>query len=336
MQTIRKHARGRWYECRPAANGFWYIHWSEGRRSCRASTRKKTLAEAQAFFDEWLTMEATEAEFNAVPTVAELWTAKYGGDMPDRVEAAWRHLEPVFGHLRPAQVTDRLERQYGKDRGVAPSTLRLELSLLRSVWNHAVKKRTLSINDTPALGPLPEQSPPRDRWLSAEETARVLAAAPEMSRVWRFIWIASETAARRTAIQDLRWSQVDFEVGVIHFLPPGAKQSRKRKASVPISSRLRPVLERMHEARTDEWVIGGGGKINEALRAVGTRAKVDGVTPHVFRHTAATRMAREGVPLWIIANILGNTVEQVEKVYAKYQPEMARAAIDMISKGMAA
>lgn len=332
MSTIRKYCAGTWFECRPAANGLYYIYWSENRRSRRQSTRTKNLSAAQAFFDEWLTLytaESSDAGIGPSLTISDLWGDKYPDD-PERVRAAWKHLEPVFGGLRPAEVTQETEDGYVRSRGVAPSTIRLELSLLRSVWNHAVKTRRIASTDVPVLKPLPPQSPPRDRWLRDDELARLFEVGKHHRRVWAFMWLARETAARRTAIQDLEWDQVDWETGMIHYLKPGQRQTRKRKASVPISDVLRPVLEELYATRDeiDPFVIGRGGRINEALARVGKLAKVEGVTPHVFRHTKATRMARRGVPLFHIAGVLGNTIEQVEKVYAKQTPAELAAAVN--------
>jgi integrase len=50
-----------------------------------------------------------------------------------------------------------------------------------------------------------------------------------------------------------------------------------------------------------------------------------------MRHTAATIMARNGVSLWVIAQILGNTLEQVEKNYAKWQPGRHLDAVNLIT-----
>lgn len=332
MSTIRKYSAGRWFECRPAPNGVYYIHWSENRRSRRQSTRTTNLPAAQAFLDEWLKLYVAEAEDVTLEkhlTIADLWALKYPND-PERVRAAWKHLGPVFGALRPAEVTRALEAEYVESRPVAASTLRLELSLLRSAWNYGVKERLIPSTEVPRLDPLPAQSPPRSRWLKDAEMDRLFEVGRHHRRVWAFMWLARETAARRTAIQDLEWDQVDWETGMIHYLKEGQQQSRKRKASVPISDALRPVLKELHETRspTDPYVIGRGARINEALARVADLAGVAGVTPHVFRHTKATRMARRGVPLFHIAGVLGNTVEQVEKVYAKHSPEALAAAVN--------
>lgn len=339
-KTIRREQDGVWYELRPNPNGVFYIHWSENRRSKRQSTGAKEVGAANAFLEEWLRLARAQGAPDAL-TCRDLWEAKYGRPA-ERVRYAWANMEPVFGDLRPIEVTQERLDAYAADRvagrigkkAAAPSTIRLEMSLLRASWNHAVQRRRIATTDLPVLDALPDPSPPRDRWLRDEEVARLFSAARGRARL--FLHLALETAARRTAILELRWEQVDWETGVIHYLPAGAAQTSKRRASVPISAALRPVLLDAYETRTTPFVLGSAAPIRDALNRVAVEADVPGVTPHVLRHTAATRMARAGVPLWLIAKVLGNTVEQVEKVYAKHSPEMLVSAVEAISGRRAA
>jgi len=339
MPNLVRYARGATYECRPEEKtGIYYIHWSAGGRSKRKTTGTRDVREAQAFFDEWC--DLTETTGVAAPryTCDELFVMRYGAD-GGRAKYAWANLKPIFGHLEPKSVTQELEDRYVRDRGVAQSTIRFELAVLRAVWNFGVAKRLIKLEDTPVLKPLPPKSPPRERWLTDEEIDKVLAAAEQIGRerVRMFVWLALHTGARRTAICELRWPQVDFKVGVIHYLPPGAQQTRKRKASVPMSDALRGVLKEAYDRRThdDALVIGSGGKINNSIGLLGTAAGVAGLTPHVFRHTAGTVMARNGVALWVIAKILGNTVDEVEKTYAKWVPGLHAEAVNLM-RGKAA
>jgi integrase len=343
-KTIRREQAGVWYELRPNASGVYYIHWSENRRSKRQSTGTKEVGAASAFLDEWLRLATAKGAPEAL-TCRDLWEAKYGGPREqERVRYAWANMEPVFGDLRPAEATQERLDDYAASRAAgrigkkaaSPSTIRLEMSLLRASWNHAVTRRKIATTDLPVLDPLPDPSPPRDRWLKDAEVKRLFEAAKGRDRIEMFLWLALETGARRTAILELRWEQVDWETGVIHYLPAGQAQSKKRRASVPISAALRPVLLRAYEERTTPYVLGRPTPIRDALNAVAAAAGVKGVTPHVLRHTAATRMARAGVPLWLIAKVLGNTVEQVENVYAKHSPEMLVSAVEAISGRRAA
>lgn len=350
-----------------ADSGIFYAKWTDGRRSKRQSLGTRDALEAQARFAQWLLMGGPTqrpAEPAKVYTVADLWDF-YETQHVNRKQAAsathgysWRNLGPFFGPMLLEEVSDAVpEYVRRREQGLIgrkpakSATIRRELVLLRACFNwcaDATERRALiGLADVPGFA-LPAESQPRDRWLKEAEVQQLLAAAREgdrLSRVERFVWLALETGGRRQALLDLTWDRVDFETGVIHLALPDRKQTKKRRASVPISTALRPVLERAYDERTTDLVLDHRGNIWAAVqslvrraglapavaRATGASATATGISPHVFRHTAATMMARRGVPLWIVAKILGDTIATVEKTYAKHSPDDLRGAVDMIS-----
>lgn len=342
------------YELKKHENGIFYIHWTEGRRSKRATTRKATLAEAQRVLGTFLLMDQS-ADTGRTPdakiTCGEAWTlyveehANKKTMNASRNVSAGRPLMEAFGDLPMASVKQAHVDRYVRDRAAgrlgraaAPGTIWLELNKLVTAFNYAIKKKHAPAADRPDIE-LPEPPEPRDRWLREDEVRRVLAVAAEMrqgprlSRLERFLWLALETAARKRVIETLTWAQVDFETGVIHYRKAGDRQTKKKRPSVPISKALMPILRRAYAERTGDLVLDESHKLNALMTRVGAKAKVPGLTPHVLRHTAATWMARRGVPLWKIAGILGNTMLMVEKVYAKHSPEGLADAVDQISGG---
>jgi integrase len=52
------------------------------------------------------------------------------------------------------------------------------------------------------------------------------------------------------------------------------------------------------------------------------------VTPHVLRHTWASLAAMNGVSLWDIAQVLGDTIATVEANYLHLTPGHLRGAIN--------
>lgn len=358
-------------------NGRFYAIWSENRRSKRKSMGTSDRAAAEARFAQWLLFGGHKGqvaeETKTGLTVAEFWKVyaeKHIQDpkkvaAPETIEFCWQNLKPHFGQLLLTQVSDAVEgyeakRLAGKiGRPSKPSTVRKELGALRACFGwHADpkrgKNRLLDAKDIPLIS-LPEEGEPRDRWLRMDEIQRLLKAAAalrrgdRLSRGERFLWLALETAARKQAILDLTWDRVDFETNTIRLDVPGRRKTKKRRATVPISASLRPVLERAYAEREGDLVLDNKGAVWSTIQLIAIEAgfggerpkvlrsekpKATGISPHVLRHTAATHMARRGVPLFAIANILGNTVAMVERVYAKWCPDDPAGTVDRISNGV--
>lgn len=353
-----------------AANGTYYVHWTDKRIGRRVSTRSKSMDGAKSFLAHWLLIEsAPPADKSAVLSLADVWSvyrekhverkaaSTYGADL------AWAQMEPFFGHRMANEFNQTTidayvdQRTSGKlGRKVKPQTVTKELSYLRAAVKFCATDRIRLVD--PAIAgrklELPEQGEARDRWLTMTEMNALLTAAGRMrkgdrlSRGERFLWLALETAGRKQALLDLEWSRVDFDTRVIVLDVPGRKKTKKRRATVPISTALMPVLRRAYDERIGDLVLDNKGAIwptiqhiainaglasKDLLPASGQKPKATGISPHVLRHTAATHMARKGVPLWLIAKILGNTIAVTEKTYAKHCPEDLRGPMDLISNG---
>lgn len=352
------------------ANGYWYVYWSVGRRSKRESLGTQKEDEALARFAEWLRQGLGDRD-GGVPakadyTVADLWGVYDKKRVEEMMEAGaatarygWKNLQPHFGPVLFSAVDEgSVERYVGVRRaaGAAPATIRREVATLFAALRFCGSKKGGRLIDATGLDDidLPPDSEPRDRWLTMPEVQRLLDAAGEqrrgdrLSRVERFLWLALFTAGRKQALLELTWDRVDFETNTIHLAVPGRQITKKRRASVTIASQLRPVLERAFAERTsahvldheadDMWAsiqyVAIRAGFSEQKVGRGKSPKSTGISPHVLRHTAATHMARRGVPLWKIAQILGNTLAMVERVYAKWVPEDAEGTVDLISGGV--
>lgn len=337
-------------------NSVWYIHWSDGRRSKRESTGTKEVAAAKAYLGQWLLMDREAPIAASDFTVAELWESYHRDHIGknvasvDTADYAWANIKQHFGGLTSTKITQKEVESYEAKRAAGTigrpaqsSTVRRELGTLRACLNWCAdpKRHILAPADVP-LFDLPEDGEARDRWLTKAEVQKLLAAATGRTRL--FLWLALATAARATAILQLTWDRIDFETGMIHYDVPGRKKTKKRRVSVPMSSALRPVLRRAWQDAPRDWrsqmqeprVVGINSR-NYAYKAVAAAAKkagVAGVGPHVLRHTAATHMAREGISLFHIGKVLGDTVATVEKHYAKHTPAGMLEAVNATPGGM--
>lgn len=327
------------------ASGRYYVHWTEDRRSKRVSTGTTDLAEAKKFLGEWLLLGRKETRAAAL-TCADIWQA-YRDDhvarkvaTTERHDFIWGNLSQHFGNLTLAEIDQaaideyvdlREEGEIG--RPSTPATCWLEFAKLKGSWNYAVRKGLIPSTALPRDIEWPAAPSARDRWLTSAEMQALFNALEEedgrLSELARWLWVAVETGARRSAILDLRWDAIDPDLRFIDFRK-GARPSRtKKRVAVPVTDALRPVLERARKERRGDTVC---GKLTIAtlrcrLAKLAALAGVEGVTPHVIRHSVATHMARQGVSLWDISGVLGNSVRVVEQTYAKHSLEGSKAAL---------
>lgn len=243
------------------------------------------------------------------------------------------------GDIGPAECDEYADmRREGKlGRPAGDGTVRRELGVLMTICRYALKHRQIATADLPSIE-RPAPPLPRDRWLTEEEichlmqTARKLRSGSRVSRVERFLWLALLTAARYDSIRTLRWDQIAWtSPPVIHFNPAGRRQTRKRRASVPMSKELLLIMKAAWDERlNDHWVLDNSKDVRGDLKRVFEAAGLQKVTPHALRHTAATHMAKRGVPLWQIAGVLGNSVKMVEQVYAHHCPTHLQEAVGAV------
>ena len=302
--------------------GVWCAVWREDGRTRRISLRTTDRPTAERTLRDLDTPDIGE-------TVGPIMEA-YLSDLdqratsPQRAHDAWKALKPVFGHLRPDQVTRPLCRAYVKQRqrqGRGNGTIGKELGVLRAGMRWADPK-------TPAVVELPAAPPPKDRYLTKSERDALVAGA-EAFHVRLFIELAIGTAGRATAILQLTWDRVDFQRNRIQLST--GEGGRKGRATVPMNKRLRPIMEQAYEVAVTDHVVEWAGKpvgsIKNGIAAAARRAGLEDVSPHVLRHTAAVWMVEAGVPIIEVSQYLGHTDSRVtERVYGRFSPDYLAAA----------
>lgn len=337
----------------------WYIV-VQGRRrgrSTRTSDRRQAERVMAAFIaaggaDE---MEASGVDLTVADALHHYWTEHASGlPSAEGVEIAADYLRAHMGHRTIASLHDSdfidyaakrraglLQRRSDRPAKVGgDSAIRRELGVLAAAIHHETRKKDsgtnrkrLSLDDVPHI-PKPRRPPPRERWLTAEEERHLIESTPmldaegRLTRIYRFLLLALDTAARKEAIEGLTWFQVDLQTRTIQLNPPGRQQTKKRRANVRMSDRLYVVLQRAAAERISGFVLDHDGSIRKTLETATRRAGFDDVTAHVFRHTWATRAARAGVSMREIADVLGDDMETVERNYMHHHPDFQKDAVN--------
>jgi integrase len=310
--------------------GVWCVYWREGEKSVRRSLGTSDEQEALRRFAKF---EEIRIEQNRdTLTVAECWQA-YQAHLADRPAALTmgyegRSLLPILGDTEAVLLTAGDVEDYIRERrdaGRKDGTILTELNRLAACLNFCAKRGL--ITKAPFI-PKVASPPPKDRYLTRPEAARLVASC-RFAHGKLFLILALTTAARAGALLELTWDRVDLTRRLIYLTPAQPGRRIKGRAIVPINDSAYRALSAINY-RTGNVIIWAGEPVASIKKLVATAAKaarLDGVSPHVLRHTAAVWMAESGVRMSEISQYLGHSSTAVtERIYARYSPEYLRTA----------
>lgn len=304
--------------------------WHGYERTC-GRVRRVSLGTADRAIAERRLKDLEQAQRRKAETVSDIiaeYLAERGPHIASQetLRCALRRIEPIFGHLRPDQVSRTLTRAYADQRrqhGVGDGTIRRELVTLSAAlrWHD---------RNTPAIVEMPSAPPPKSRHLTRDEYRVLREASGKIPHLHLFVWLAYRTGGRRAAILELTWDRVDFARGQIRL--GTSERLTKGRATVPMLDDLADVLREARKAALTDHVIEYGARpvasIKRAFKAAVERAGLPaGTSPHVLRHSAAVHMAESGVPMAEIAQFLGHSSESITfRVYGRFSPTYLRRA----------
>lgn len=223
--------------------------------------------------------------------------------------------------MQDLYVEWRRGRLAAQGYGASNGTIKRELGVLKAAIRRAWKRGKLS--EVPYIRSVPTP-PPRQRFLTEEESRRLIAACHE-PHLKLYVLMGLHTLQRPSAILDLTIDQVDLERRLIDFRRPGEAEHTKRRPVVPMTGTLLPYLEQAALDSLTGHVIEYCGRpvkgIRTAFNAARERAGLGkNVTPYTLRHTGATLMAAKGVNMRQISGMLGHSHTKTTELYAKHAP----------------
>ena len=271
------------------------------------------------------------------------------------------HLE--IGNL--AEVTHEAIAEYLAciRAEVCASTYNARICVLREIF-HVLAARA-GLADDPWEGVrLHADDCHSRRELTLDELERLLKAATKAGNEWRRLFVVGiYTGLRLGDCCCLRWDSVNLERGVLQLIPNKTrKHEHGQPITIPIHPQLKaelstsipespsvrstcstrlpspfvnPVLADFY--KNSKWRVSRGlelifkaAHIETSVRIEGRRTRTPEATFHSLRHTFVSLAANAGVPLPVVASIVGHSSTAMTRHYYHENEEMLRQAVAAI------
>ena len=343
-------------------NGYWIIkddgnvRRSTGVRSARGGKPPQAALDALAAYilekREVPREKGRDADSVPVADVINIYTADCAQRQAREKEVLQRarKLLEFWGDKTLNQVTGKTCRAYVEHRQKRAAARR-ELEDLRAAINH---HRSEGLCRHVVEVVLPEAGLPRERILTRSEAARLIWAAwryrevqkgkptgrRSRQHVARFVLVGLYTGTRSGAVCAAQFglsstrAWVDLEKGRLHRKGSAERETKKRRPPVKLPTRLLAHMRRWHK-NGQRYVIEWNGDpittgLEKAFRRACEAARLEGVTPHTLRHTAATWSMERGTPIEKASDFLGMSMETLRRVYWHHHPDFQQEAADNI------
>ncbi len=269
---------------------------------------------------------------------------------------------PTLGdlELRRIKTTD-IERLLVGAADRSAQTRRTAYTVVRLILDTAVRDGLLASNPAAEVGrPGVEQG--TSRFLNRDEV-RAIRAEVAGTRLEPLVTLLCFTGLRVGEALALRWADVDLEGGSLKVtatlvrldggLVRSSTKSDRSKRAVALPAPLVASLKAWKVAQTaerlaatvwfdEDWLfttpIGTAtdhSNVSKAYKAAATKAGVPTATFHGLRHAAATVMLEEGVPMRVVADVLGHSSTRLTAdTYSHVTPRLTQEAANALARGL--
>jgi len=254
------------------------------------------------------------------------------------------YLKPALGN-KPLHMISPLELEDLKNsllkKGLAPASVKLIVGNVRRVYNKMIEWDLYSGPKPMDKVKLPKVDNARDRFLTADEAQTLLAAVKKRSQLWHDVSLISlNTGMRLSEILGLRPQDVDLKNRLLHL------DGKTGRRSIPVNDLVHETLERVTNGKGNSELLfpskkgtqlGSDSATNSFARAVADAGlnppNVDRrhkVVFHTLRHTYCSWLATEGVPLYVIGEMVGHSSPEMTKRYSHLCPDKKSQTVNLV------
>lgn len=240
-----------------------------------------------------------------------------------------------------------------KTKGLVNKSINGIVTFIQAILNYGVENGFLSVNPIAKFKKLPQVKPPV-HFLTEIQIENFLKVCQEFApKYYAFFSTAVYTGMRRGELLALEWSDIDFKkqrITVNKQIYKGVKQATKtnKERVIDIPDNLVKILiEHKKQAVLSKLVFHNNGKpihpytmesvyfhplIKKCNEILDEENQIDKLRFHDLRHTYATYLLSNGVPIKYVQEQLGHsTARMTLDTYAKFMPSVKFGALDLLN-----
>ena len=281
------------------------------------------------------------------------------------------HLQPQIGEIKLVDLTtDHVQRLINRmhKAGLSRRTIELTKVVLHAALKQAQRNKLVFENVCDNVV-LPRKETAAIRVLDIDEQSRLIDALEE-NYIGRGLLLALYTGMRRGEVLALKWDDYDKEKGYISVnkslgrvrtysengnkteLVVGTPKTEKSKRIIPLVDKAVELLEKHRICQNkyrelvgnfyeDHGLIfsssNGGymdpGNFNRKLNKVTKELGMESLSPHVLRHSFATRGLEAEVSLKAMQELLGHSsITVTGNIYTHLLEEQKRKEVEKLNK----
>ena len=228
------------------------------------------------------------------------------------------------------------------DKGRQPKTINSYVGVIQSIFNYAIDNKLFKgTNPTRGIKRHKEDNK-RERFLSKEEIAMLYDAIKSDRLLTLFVMLALVTGGRYNTVRRIQKKHINFTTRTITL------QDFKNDSTYTgflDTKTAEAVKEHVQRLKPNDYIFARGGSIYKErslqrhLKIVLDKLFNDGldrkdsknrVVVHTLRHTFASHLAMNGVPLLTIQKLMNHKDIDMTMRYAKLAPDAGKDAVDAL------
>lgn len=236
----------------------------------------------------------------------------------------------ALADVTPSMI-EKLKSYIIIDMGNSKATFNRYFASLKKAFNLVILNHRLNLLNPCKLVSSFVEDNHMTRYLSEDEENRLMQELPNYLKP--IVICALTTGMRKSNILNLRWENINFDMGYIEILKQENKG--KKEIKIPLSTKFKTELENIGiKDKGFIFVSHRGNKpytnIDEGFKQACARAGIQNFRFHDLRHTVGTRLVSKGADLQTVKQYLAHSDLKTTQRYLHPVNENMQKAVDIL------